>query len=64
MKFGEVRFGQDGYAQVSNAYTREVQSWMGEWQTIAPNLSDAEGKAVKKRIDELNERAQRMLMGS
>jgi hypothetical protein len=61
VKLAEVRSDPPKFAKVASSYSREVKTWMGQWDTEAPNMSDEEGRAVKAQIDRLNKRAARML---
>ena len=63
-KFDGVQSDPPAFKRVADDYSREIKAWMSQWETVAPNLSDEEGKAVKARIDSLNQRAVRMLQGA
>ena len=63
VKFAAVRGDHPQFAKVSDSYAEELQVWLKEFDTVAPTMSDTESLAVKARIDKLNRRAERMLMG-
>jgi len=63
-RFDTVRNNPPEFAKVANSYKQETQAWMNEWKTVAPNLSDEQGRAIKAAIDKLNRRAERMLTGA
>ncbi len=60
-RFAAVGSDRPKFAKVSEAYSKEVKAWLSEWDTVAPNMSDEEGRAVKAQVDRLNKRATRML---
>jgi hypothetical protein len=62
-KFANAAGDPTDFARVSASYTEKAKAWMSKWKTVAPDLSEKEGKALKARIDKLNERALRMLGG-
>jgi hypothetical protein len=62
-KFAAARRSQAELRKVSDTYSKEAKAWMSEWRQVAPKLSDEEGKAIKARINKLNQRAVRMLQG-
>lgn len=63
-KFAAAKDSPSEFAKVADSYSQKTLAWMGKWETVAPNPSDEEGKAIKARIDKLNKRAERMLRGS
>ena len=63
-KFAGVRGNPPAFADVADAYSAEVKAWATKLDTVAPTMSDEEGRAVKARIDSLNKRAVRMLSGN
>lgn len=62
-KFANARADQAEFAKVAKAYSKEAKDWMSRWSSVAPEMSDAEGKAVKANINRLNRRAEKMLRG-
>jgi len=63
-KFDRVRSDPPEFAKVAESYKRETQAWMNELSTVAPDLSDEEGRAIKATIEKLNRRAVKMLTGA
>ncbi len=62
-RFAAVRNNPPEFAKVANSYAEVTQAWMSRWETVAPNPSEEEGRAIKARIDKLNRRAEKMLTG-
>ncbi len=62
-RFAAVRNNQPEFAKVANSYAEATQAWMSRWETVAPNPTEEEGRAITTRIDKLNRRAEKMLTG-
>jgi len=62
-QFADARGDTAKFADVADSYSQRVQAWMTKWSSVAPTLSDEEGKAVRASVDRLNRRAKRMLQG-
>ena len=63
-KFDKVRNDPPAFAKVAESYRQQAQAWIDEWVTVAPDLSDDEGKAIQAAIAKLNRRATKMLTGT
>jgi hypothetical protein len=63
-KFATVRNDPSKFAGVADSYSREAQAWLSKWDSVAPDLSDEEARAVKSAIKKLNRRAKKMLTGA
>ena len=62
-KFHQVRNDPPAFAKVAESYRQQAQVWIEEWATVAPDLSDDEGKAIQAALNKLNQRATKMLTG-
>ena len=60
-RFAAVRNDPPAFAKVADDYKQKTQAWMSRWEKVAPNPSDEEGRAIKARINRLNQRAVSML---
>lgn len=63
-KFDDVRGDRPAFARVADSYGKQAKAWLDGWQTVSPNPTEAEGKAIQARITQLNRRAERMLRGN
>jgi len=63
-KFDQVRNDPPKFAEVAESYRQRAQAWVEEWATVAPDLSDADGKAIQTAVAKLNRRAEKMLTGA
>lgn len=60
-RFEDAAGNMSEFMGVAEDYSTDVLSWMSEWERVAPNMTEEEGRAVQKRIEALNQRAERMM---
>ncbi len=63
-QFDKVRSDPPAFAKVAESYRQQAQAWIEKWATVAPDLSDDEGKAIQAALNKLNRRATKMLTGA
>jgi hypothetical protein len=51
------------FAVEVNAFSSEAAEWAERFQARADGMSEADARQVKRRIDDLNRRVQRMITG-
>ena len=63
-KFDEVRDDPRELARVSESYRRRTKVWTDKWMDMRFDVSASDWEAIQPDLDELNQRAERMLTGS
>ena len=62
-KFAAVREDQTRFAEVTDAYTEELEVWLIEFEKVIPTLTEEEALAMKANVDKLSRRSVKMTIG-
>jgi hypothetical protein len=62
-KFAAVREDQTRFAEVTDAYTEELEVWLIEFEKVIPTLTEEEALAMKASVDKLSRRSVKMTIG-